>query len=167
MQRSRRSDGGIDPGPCDPGEISNDANAWIVQALCPRAGMQSLNVDLGEREDRATTRASTLRVRPCSAATALDRPQHGRLRRTRLLGGGGNDELAARTGNDVVDGGVGATTCSTAGAGDDELRDADGLRPTRIRCGPGADRVDADQLDDMVDCETVASTVTAPPPDAG
>ncbi|HZH24350.1 MAG TPA: hypothetical protein VEY49_05555, partial [Solirubrobacteraceae bacterium] len=28
--RDPTSDGGIDPGPCRPGEISNDANAWIL-----------------------------------------------------------------------------------------------------------------------------------------
>ena len=29
-------DGGMDPGPCRPGEITDDANSWIIQAFCPR-----------------------------------------------------------------------------------------------------------------------------------
>ena len=50
----RSVDGGIDPGSCEPGAISPAANAWIVQAFCPRTGMTALNVELGEREDAAT-----------------------------------------------------------------------------------------------------------------
>ena len=47
-------DGGIDPGPCDPGAITPDANAWIIQVFCPRPRTARLRIDLGEREDSAS-----------------------------------------------------------------------------------------------------------------
>ena len=43
----------------------------------------------------------------------------------------------------------------------------DGLADT-VRCGDGADRVDADGFDSVAgDCEAVSRTATAAPPDAG
>ena len=47
-------DGGSDPGPCRPGDVTDDANAYIVQVFCRRAGIERVRVDLGEREDSAT-----------------------------------------------------------------------------------------------------------------
>jgi hypothetical protein len=66
-------DGGIDPGTCDPGDITDDGNAWIIQVFCPRGGIDGLRIDLGEREDTAT----------------LDLPVE-----IELLGGGGADTLS-------------------------------------------------------------------------
>ena len=161
--RDPTSDGGIDPGPCRPGEISNDANAWILEAFCPRSGVARLRLDLGEREDLATLSIDLPAV--VSAGDGADRVQAGAPADT-LLGGPGNDQLGGGDGGDVLDGGVGVDVLD-GGTGDDELRARDGQADT-LRCGPGTDRVDADQLDDAAaDCETVTRTVTAPPPDAG
>ena len=44
-------DGGMDPGPCRPGEVTNDANAWIIEVFCPRSIVNRVRVDVGERED--------------------------------------------------------------------------------------------------------------------
>jgi RTX calcium-binding nonapeptide repeat (4 copies) len=157
----RTVDGGIDPGPCEPGDISDDANAWIVQALCPRAGMASLNLDLGEREDSASVDVPL-------PVVLLGGPGSDVLRTgasvDQMRGDDGNDDLAAAAGNDVVEGGLGFDTLS-GGDGDDVLRDPDGL-PDRIECGSGADTVEADTTDVVAaDCETVSRVSVAAPPD--
>jgi RTX calcium-binding nonapeptide repeat (4 copies) len=155
----RTVDGGIDPGSCDPGEISNDANAWILQALCPRAPIARLHVDLGEREDRATVDVPlpvVLIGGPGSDVLRTGAPAD------QVRGDDGNDDLAAGGGNDVVDGGLGFDALS-GGDGDDLVRDADGLAD-RIECGAGADRVEADTTDVVAaDCETVGRTAVNPP----
>jgi RTX calcium-binding nonapeptide repeat (4 copies) len=156
----RTVDGGIDPGPCDPGEITNDANAWIVQALCPRAGMASLLIDVGDREDRATIDAPLPVV--LIGGPGADVLQTGG-QADQLRGDDGNDDLAAGAGGDVVDGGPGFDVLS-GGDGDDLLRDPDGLAD-RIACGAGTDRVEADTADAVdADCESVTRAVVAPPP---
>jgi len=61
----------------------------------------------------------------------------------RLEGGAGNDRLRGGTGTDRLDG----------GSGDDDLDAADGARDVVV-CGPGLDRVVADDLDRVADdCE--------------
>jgi RTX calcium-binding nonapeptide repeat (4 copies) len=155
----RTVDGGIDPGSCDPGEISGDANAWILQALCPRGPIVRLHIDLGEREDRATVDVPLpvlLIGGPGSDVLRTGAPAD------QVRGDDGNDDIATGGGADVVDGGLGFDVLS-GGDGDDLLRDADGL-PDRIECGPGADRVEADTADVVAsDCETVTRTSIAPP----
>jgi hemolysin type calcium-binding protein len=159
----RTVDGGIDPGACDPGAISDDANAWIVQVFCPGERIAAARIDLGEREDRATIELSL-------PATVLGGPGSDVLRTgtpaDRVEGGDGNDDVAAGGGDDVVDGGLGYDVVR-GDAGNDELRVADGLLD-RVECGPGNDRVDADTLDDVaIDCEEVARRPVVPPADAG
>jgi hypothetical protein len=161
--RDRTVDGGIDPGPCDPGEITPDANAWIVEVLCPRRRISRLSVDLGEREDSATIDLPL-------PVTVLGGPGSDTLRlggsADRLQGDEGNDDVAAGGGNDVVDGGLGFDRLE-GGDGDDELRSADGLTD-RVACGPGRDRVAADTVDDVAgDCEQVDRRPVVPPADAG
>jgi hypothetical protein len=157
----RTVDGGIDPGPCDPGDISDDANAWIVQAFCPRAGIASLNLDLGEREDSATVDVPL-------PVVLIGGPGSDTLRTggsvDQVRGDDGNDDLATGPGNDVVEGGLGFDVLS-GGDGDDVLRDADGLAD-RIECGSGADTVEADTADVVAaDCESVTRAAVAAPPD--
>jgi Ca2+-binding RTX toxin-like protein len=161
--RDPTSDGGIDPGPCRPGDISDDANAWILQAFCPRADVARIRLDLGEREDAATLSVAV----PATVAggDGADRLTTG-APGDELDGDGGNDRLAGGAGRDVLDGGPGADRLD-GGADDDELRVRDG-EPDTVACGAGADRVDADQLDQVAaDCEALARTPTPPPPDAG
>ncbi len=70
-----------------------------------------------------------------------------------LSGLGGADRIYAYAGNDVVHGGLGADTI-LAGLGNDTIRVRDGVRDV-VKCGPGTDRVVADRLDILTDCETV------------
>jgi hypothetical protein len=74
-------DGGSDPGPCRPGDTSDDGNFWIIQVFCRRAGIDRVRVDLGEREDSATV-ALPVRIT--------------------LLGGPGADKLTAGPAGDTI-----------------------------------------------------------------
>jgi hypothetical protein len=159
----RTVDGGIDPGTCDPGAITDDANAWIVQVFCSRSRIAAVRIDLGEREDRAEIdlplRAAVLGG-PGSDVLRTEAPNDT------IEGGDGNDDIGSGGGNDTVDGGLGYDVLR-AGDGDDVVRVADGLLD-RVECGGGRDRVDADTLDDVaIDCEEVARRPVVPPPDAG
>jgi RTX calcium-binding nonapeptide repeat (4 copies) len=162
--RDRTVDGGIDPGPCQPGEIGNDANAWVLQVLCPRSGIGTFHADLGEREDSAT-------ISLPFAVVVLGGPGADRLESVgdsadRLEGGDGNDRILAGPAADTLDGGLGADVLD-AGAGDDLLRTRDGLADG-LACGAGHDRVEADTADVVAaDCESVEVVAVAPPDDAG
>ena len=156
-------DGGMDPGSCAPGDVTPDANAWIIQAFCPAAGVQTIRLDLGEREDTAT-------VEIAIATTLLGGPGADRL-----TGGPASDQLSGDDGDDVLAGGGGADVAVgglgfdevDGGAGDDDVRVRDGIQDV-VRCGDGADAVDADTLDEVAgDCEAVTRTLTAAPPGAG
>jgi len=154
-------DGGMDPGPCRPGDITNDANAWIVQAFCKRNGITRLHADLGEREDSAT-------VSLPFPVTLLGGPGADRLTAgpagDTIEGGAGNDRLEGGGGNDTMYGGLGIDTVA-GGPGDDLLRTADGLAD-RVDCGDGADRVEADTLDSVEgNCESVSRRAVPPPPE--
>lgn len=161
--RDRTVDGGIDPGTCAPGEITQDANAWIVQVFCSRRRIERVHIDLGEREDSADI-ALPLPL------TLLGGPGSDRVKggtgADRLQGDDGNDDVAGRGGNDVIEGGLGFDRLA-GDAGDDRLESADGLAD-RIACGDGRDRVAADTVDDVAgDCEQVDRRPVVPPADAG
>jgi Ca2+-binding RTX toxin-like protein len=155
-------DGGSDPGPCRPGDTSDDGNFWIVQVFCRSAGIERVRVDLGEREDSATVALPV-------PITLLGGPGADKLTAgpadDRVRGGDGNDRMSGSGGADVLDGGPGADAFD-GGAGDDRLLSADGLAE-KLTCGDGTDRVDADTADDVAaDCESVSRSSVAPPPDA-
>ena len=144
-------DGGMDPGDCTPGEISADSNAWIVQTFCPAAGVRTVRLDLGEREDSAT-------VSLAIPATILGGPGADRLTggpaADQLSGDDGDDVLAGGGADDVLIGGLGADELS-GDAGGDDIRARDGIQDL-VRCGDGADRVDADTVDEVsADCEAL------------
>lgn len=156
-------DGGMDPGSCTPGDISPDANAWIIQTFCPAAGVRTIRLDLGEREDTATVTVSI-------PTTILGGPGADKLTggpaNDQLSGDDGDDTLAGGAGNDVLVGGLGFDELS-GDAGDDDLRVRDGIQDL-VRCGTGTDKVDADTLDEVAaDCESVVRTPTPAPPGAG
>lgn len=155
-------DGGMDPGSCAPGDITPDANAWIIQTFCPAAGVQTIRLDLGEREDTATVSINI-------STTLLGGPGADRL-----TGGPANDQLSGDDGDDLLAGGGGADVAVGGlgfdevggGAGDDDVRVRDGIQDV-VRCGEGTDAVDADTLDEVAgDCEAVTRTLTAAPPGA-
>ncbi len=158
--RDRTVDGGITPGPCDPGDISSDG--LIVQVFCSRRRVSNVNIDLGEREDRATVDLPMPVTLLGGAGADVLRTGAGE---DRAQGDTGNDEIVAGAGQDFVDGGLGYDVLDS-GEGDDELRSADGLAD-RVVCGPGQDRVFADTADDVAhDCEHVERRPAAPPADA-
>lgn len=151
-------DGGMDPGDCLPGDLSEEG--YIVSTACPAADVRRVRLDLGEREDAADVRAAV-------PATILGGPGADRLRggpaADGVDGGTGDDTLAGGDGGDRLDGGLGADALAGEG-GDDVLAVRDGL-PDTVACGDGADRVEADTLDDVAtDCESVARVAMVPPP---
>jgi Ca2+-binding RTX toxin-like protein len=159
--RDETVDGGMDPGSCTPGDL--DGNGYIIETFCSLGGVQRVRIDLGEREDSATVALPV-------AATVLGGPGADRLAAgdapDEMDGGEGNDAVSAGGGDDVVSGGVGADELD-GGPGSDRLVARDGLTDV-VRCGDGADVVDADTLDTVAsDCENVSRTGTAPPPGAG
>jgi len=174
-------EGGLDPGPCDPGEITDDANFWVIQVFCSASGMQRVRVELGDREDAATI-AAALPAR-ISGGTGADRITGGPAADAitgdegddtvaaggggdQVNGGDGDDRLDGGAGSDVVEAGLGVDVVA-GGDGDDDLRARDGLAD-EVGCGAGVDVVDADTLDTIAaDCERVTRTPTPPPADAG
>jgi Ca2+-binding RTX toxin-like protein len=156
-------DGGADPGPCRPGDTSSDGNFWLIQAFCPASAVTRVRVDLADREDTATITPGV--PTEVLAGSGADQITTGDVVDV-VDGGEGNDRLVTGGGNDVVTGGPGVDEIDS-GAGDDRVHSRDGL-PDTVRCGDGADRVEADDLDNVaLDCETIARMLTAPPPDAG
>jgi Ca2+-binding RTX toxin-like protein len=173
-------DGGLDPGPCAPGDITDDANSWVIQVLCPAAGAGRLRIDLGDREDSAVvaldlpvtllggTGADKLTTGGGADAVAGDDGDdviQAGAGDDQVNAGDGDDEVEGGAGNDVVEAGLGVDNVA-GGDGDDDLRLRDGVADT-VRCGAGTDRVDADTLDDIaLDCERV-SRLPTPAPEAG
>ena len=180
--RDTTVDGGIDPGPCRPARRRAGRTGWIVEVSCPARGTAAVRVDLGEREDSAVVRLPVpvvLRGGPGADALAAGAARRHAARRrrratasparaattastaaratTRSAGEDGADTLDAGLGRDLLDG----------GAGDDLLRGRDG-QADDLRCGAGADRVEADTLDAVAaDCEHVERAPIAPPPEPG
>jgi hypothetical protein len=167
-------------GDCSPGsEI--DANGYVYDGSCPRAGKRLIRIDVGPREDTVVARIGiSIQILGGEGADTITLGDPDDV----ILGGTGNDVLDAGAGsdlikdedgddvvkagpgNDTVQGGRGADQVD-GGDGDDDIRVRDGVKDT-IACGPGTDKVDADQLDDVAaDCEAVTRTETAPPGDGG
>jgi len=71
-----------------------------------------------------------------------------------VSGGAGTDQIRGGDGNELLSGGDGPDVIE-GNAGDDVVDVVDGFQDL-LRCGPGADRVAADQFDALYDCETVA-----------
>ena len=178
MVRDPTVDGGMDPGPCHPDEITNDANSWIIQVSCPAGGLNRLRVNLGDREDHAELAVSipvalsggfgtdTLTSGDGNDVVTGDDGNDtvlGRGGNDQADGGDGNDRVVGGTGDDILQAGLGLDRLEGED-GSDNLRSRDGLRDV-VSCGAGFDRVDADTLDEITDdCESVTRTATAPPP---
>jgi Ca2+-binding RTX toxin-like protein len=176
----RAVEGGLDPGQCAPGDVTDDANAWLVQVFCPAAGAARIRIDLGDREDALTSEVDLplavlggLGADKLTAGGAADSLSGGDGDdvigagggNDQVNGGDGDDEIDGGPGDDVVEAGLGVDTV-TGSEGDDDLRVRDGVADT-VRCGAGQDKVDADTLDDVaLDCEDVRRLPT-PVPELG
>ena len=129
---------------------------------CPDEGVTSLRVDLGDRDD----------IGRLDGPTFFDVP-------VVLFGGQGNDDLALHSepggtldggpGNDRIFAAVGGgerrgKDTVIGGEGDDTVDVRDDVRDV-VSCGPGADTVSADHLDEIAaDCEAVDRRVPPPGP---
>jgi hypothetical protein len=171
-------DGGMDPGPCRPGELTPDANSWIIQVFCPVGGLSRLRVSLGDREDGAeltlaipTTLSGGFGTDTLTSGSGADIVTGDDGNDTvstgagndQASGGDGNDRVAGGPDDDLLQAGLGLDRLN-GDDGNDELRSRDGLADV-VTCGAGTDRVDADTVDQIAaDCESVTRTLTAPPP---
>jgi len=143
-------DGGIDPGPCRPGQVSGGV---IIEVFCASDSVRRARVDLGEREDAA------------QFSIAFPLTLLGGPGADRLAGGEGPDNVGGGDGNDTVAGGAGADVLD-GGLGDDRLDARDGVAD-QVACGPGADAVVADVPDSVAaDCESVDRTGMGQLPDS-
>ena len=155
--RDESVDGGMDPGPCVPGDVG--ADGYIVQTFCSLEGVRRVRVDLGDREDRATvTLAIPVTVLGGSGADVVA----GGEGADEVSGGEGNDSVAGGAGDDVLSGDAGVDILD-GGDGADRIVARDG-EADRITCGPGVDTLDADGADAVAaDCETATRSDTASP----
>jgi hypothetical protein len=166
-------DGGMDQGTCRPGDV--DANGYVIEAFCPAAGIQSLRIDVAEREDKVTVNLNlptTLLGGPGADVLTSgggDDVIIGDDGNDTIVAGAGNDQVSAGTGDDAVDGSAGNDVLQggqgadrlDGGEGDDDLRVRDGATD-QATCGAGADKADVDQLDQVGgDCEAITRTDTS------
>jgi hypothetical protein len=175
--RDPRADGGITASDCDPGELDSSGN--IIEMYCPRAGIASIRVDVGEAQDRVTAQiplpALVLGGEGADTLTTGDANDilnggggNDTLRSAggndQLIGEHGDDTLAGEAGDDTLHGG-GGTDGAEAGAGNDDLRLRDGV-VDRGLCAEGDDRVQSDPDDQLDACEAVDSPGGSTPPPA-
>lgn len=154
-------------GRCSPGKINNSGNP--VEVFCDPSGITKILVQSGPGEDKLMSKLTDLPVTmegeigadTLTTGAGPDRVGGGQGNDRVDTGAGddlatgddGDDVLITGDGNDQADGGSGSDQIDT-GAGDDLVVSADGYADTVV-CGPGNDTVTADQLDQVVDCETV------------
>jgi Ca2+-binding RTX toxin-like protein len=79
-----------------------------------------------------------------------------------IVAGKGDDRINGGDGNDYIDAGLGLDRID-AGAGSDTILAADGEKDT-IDCGDGNDRVIADSIDVLKNCESTSATPSTPTP---
>lgn len=176
----RGADGGIAPAAeCTPGETNGQG--WVVEVTCPRAGITTVRVDVGEAQDRVTaqiplivlvvggagadtvTTGESTDIVNGGAGNDVVRSAGGN---DQLVGDVGDDQLFGEAGDDMLQGALGVDTLD-AGPGNDDVRVRDGVRDSAA-CGDGTDRAQSDGDDQLDGCETVdALGGTAPNPDGG
>jgi Ca2+-binding RTX toxin-like protein len=173
------ADGGISPAAeCAAGQTN--AQGSIIEVTCPRSGITSLRLDVGEAQDKVTAQVSLAVVVVGGAGadtvvtgegndlinsgTGNDTVRSG-SGNDQLVGDVGDDQLFGEDGDDLLQGALGADTV-TAGPGNDTVRVRDG-EADRADCGEGNDNAQADGGDVLEACEIVdqpAGGTTTPPP---
>ncbi len=164
-----------------PGEVTDDANACVIQALLPgrRSTPRSGSISATARTRRLSRPASRPTLLGGAGADTLttgdgadavagddgDDVVDAGDGDDQVNAGDGDDEVNAGHGDDVVEAGLGVDAVN-GGDGNDDLRVRDGI-PDTVRCGGGEDAVDADTLDDIaLDCEKI-SRLPTPIPEGG
>lgn len=143
---------------CDPGEV--DAQGFIREVTCPKAGVTELFVDLDGGDDTATIDV------PLTVTAS------GRTGNDRITSAGADDTLFGGEGDDVLEPGAGSDVVQGE-AGDDQLKVRDGVADQAV-CGDGNDVAETDERDAIAadaGCETVNGATTpgepTPPPGGG
>lgn len=176
------ADGGISPAAeCAAGQT--DSQGSIIEVTCPRSGITSLRLDVGEAQDKVTAQVPlvVVVVGGAGADTVVtgdgnDLVNGGAGNDTVRSGGGndqlvgdvGDDQLFGEDGDDLLQGALGADVI-TAGPGNDTVRVRDGAAD-RADCGEGDDNAQADGGDVLEACEIVdqpAGDTGAPAPGGG
>jgi RTX calcium-binding nonapeptide repeat (4 copies) len=163
--------------PCSPGNVNGQGNA--IEVFCDKGAVKGIQIDIGPGQDDVAYRlrdvpgtlSGNLGADFITSSAAADTLNGGQGNDTLESGSGGDtvngddgaDSIHAGDGADKVDGGLGSDGID-AGAGNDSLTVADGIADS-VECGPGDDTVDADQLDQLANCERVSRHDVAPPSD--
>lgn len=163
--------------PCSPGALNGQGNA--IEVFCDKGAVKGVQIDIGPGQDDVAYRlrdvpgtvSGNLGADFLTTSGAADSVHGGQGNDTIETGAGndtvtgddGADSINAGDGNDNVGGGLGSDGID-AGAGNDTIGVADGIGDS-VECGPGDDTVDADQLDQLANCEHVNRHDVAPPSD--
>ena len=163
--------------PCSPGNVNGQGNA--IEVLCDKAAVKGVQIDIGPGQDDIAYRlrdvpgtlSGNLGADFITSSAAADTLHGGQGNDTLESGAGGDtvtgddgaDSIHSGDGADNVDGGLGSDGID-AGGGNDSITVADGIADS-VECGAGDDTVDADQLDQLANCEHVSRHDVAPPAD--
>jgi hypothetical protein len=163
--------------PCAPGALNGQGNA--IEVLCDKGAVKAIQIDIGPGQDDVAYRlrdvpvtlSGNLGADFLTSSAAADAVHGGQGNDTIASGAGGDtvtgddgaDSIDAGDGNDDIGGGLGSDGID-AGAGNDTVGVADGIGDS-VECGPGDDTVDADQLDQLANCEHVSRHDVAAPAD--
>jgi RTX calcium-binding nonapeptide repeat (4 copies) len=179
----RGAQGGITPASeCSPGG-QTDSEGNPVEILCPRTGITTIRIDVGDAQDKVTAQLPlailVLGGRGADTVTTgegNDVVNGGEANDTARTAGGndqlvgdvGDDQLSGEGGDDTIQGALGADTVD-GGAGNDTIRVRDGAAD-RGTCGDGNDTAQADGADALDACEAVdrpEGEPIPPPTDGG
>ena len=163
--------------PCSPGNVNGQGNA--IEVLCDKGGVKGVQIDIGPGQDDIAYRlrdvpgtlSGNLGADFITSSAAADTLHGGQGNDTLESGTGGDavtgddgaDSIHSGDGADNVDGGLGSDGID-AGGGNDSISVADGIADS-VECGADDDTVDADQLDQLANCEHVSRHDVAPPAD--
>jgi Ca2+-binding RTX toxin-like protein len=163
--------------PCSPGNLNAQGNA--IEVLCDKGAVKAILIDIGPGQDYVDHRLRDVPVTlygnlgadVLTTSAAADTVGGGQGNDTIKTGAGGDtvdgddggDSIDAGAGDDKIDGGLGSDGID-AGSGNDTISVADGIGDS-VECGPGEDSVDADQFDQLANCEHVTRHDVAPPAD--
>jgi Ca2+-binding RTX toxin-like protein len=134
------------------GTRQNSSGTIMSVITCQSSSWKQFSSKLRDRPDRVRTDAVGMSV-------AGYGPLPNTMK-TVLNGGNGNDRLTGHGGPDDINGAGGEDVLNGL-AGDDVIRTADG-EPDGVSCGPGQDKVKADSIDNLLDCENVVISRPAP-----